>query len=419
MSKPGAGPEADPAARGPMLSVDDARRAILDLCAPLGPESVSLADAAGRVLAAAATALRTQPPFDAAAMDGWAVRASDALLGARLAPVDEAAAGSRADRPLGAKEAIRIFTGAPMPEGADALVIQEDAEFEADGCVRINEAAVTGAHIRRSGIDFRTGETLLAGARRLSPEDIALAAAAGRPWLTVSRRPRLALLSLGDELKQPGEPLGPDDIVASNAYGVAALARAAGADVILSPPVPDDLAALRAAIRDAASADLIVTLGGASDGDHDLARPAFAAEGGSLGFYKIAMRPGKPLASGVLGRAVTLGLPGNPVSAMVCARLFLIPAIERLQGLPGAAPMTGPIALASALEANGPREHYMRASLEGPPGDRRIRPVDSQDSSLLSRLSGADALIVRPPFADAADAGTDVQVLRLRADICV
>lgn len=404
----------DPAARGPMLSVADARKEILYLCAPLDAESVPLTEAAGRVLAEEATALRTQPPFDAAAMDGWAVRAEEATLGATLSPSGEAAAGSRADRALGKGEAIRIFTGAPMPEGADALVIQEDAETLANGRVQINEAAVAGLHIRKSGVDFHEGALLLPALRRLSPEDVALAAAAGRPWLSVSRRPRVALLSLGDELKLPGEKLGPDDIVASNAYGVAALAREAGAEVSLSPPVPDDLGALRTAIRGASGADLIVTLGGASDGDHDLARPAFAAEGGSLGFYKIAMRPGKPLACGTLARAVTLGLPGNPVSAMVCARLFLIPAIERLQGLPGAAPRTIDLASGAALEANGPREHYMRAVIEGPVGSRSVRAVDSQDSSLLSRLSGADALIVRPPFAKASEAGALVPVILLR-----
>ncbi|MCI4663059.1 MAG: molybdopterin molybdotransferase MoeA [Neomegalonema sp.] len=390
-----------------MISVEDARARILALAAPLGTETVSLLDACGRVLAEPVIAQRTQPPFAASAMDGYAVRAQDCQSGAQLAVIGEVAAGTRSNRKLGPGEAMRIFTGAPLPAGADAVLIQEDAQRIEDsasaGAPRITAttSVAVGENIRRPGIDFETGETGLEAPKRLTPRDIALAAAMGHAWLSVYRAPRVALLALGDELRLPGEALGDAQIVSSNNFALAAQSRAWGADPWLLPIVPDDLDALIDAIRVAASADLLLTLGGASVGDHDLARPAFASLGMTPDFYKIAMRPGKPLMAGRLpanmGGKLVLGLPGNPVSAMVCAELFLRPALERLQGLPGTAPTRVLARLAHDLPANGPREHYMRGLVERIESESRVTVFESQDSSRLSLLSRANALAVRPP----------------------
>ena len=402
---------ADPASKTPMISVAEALDRILALVEPVGTELVSLADADGRALRGDLAAARTQPPFDASAMDGYAVRSADAEMGARLRVTAEIAAGAVPPAPLAPGEAMRIFTGAPTPAGADAILLQEDATRDGEHVV-VNEPATAGAWIRPSGGDFNDGDALLSAPRRLGPADVALAAAAGRPWLTVARRPRAALLAFGDELRLPGEATGPAEIVSSNTFGVAALARRSGADAETAPIVPDDVEAARAAIRRAARSDLIVTLGGASDGDHDLSRPAFAAEGMAPTFYKIAMRPGKPLMAGRLGDALVIGLPGNPVSAMVCAMLFVRPAIDALLGLTPAPPQRRRLPLAAPLEANGPREHYMRARLVTGGGETpRVAAVDSQDSSLLSRLAAADVLLIRPPRDPARAEGELVDVV--------
>lgn len=390
-----------------MLSVTEARARILGLITPVGAEMASLETADGRVLAEPLTANRTQPPFDASAMDGYAVRAADAVLGAELTVVAEIAAGAAAPRALQPGEAMRIFTGAPLPPGADAILLQEDARCDGTR-VTVGDAPAPGAWIRPAGGDFEAGQELLAAPRRLTPMDVALAAAMARPWLPVRRRPRVALLAFGDELVWPGEPLGPSAIVSSNSFGVGAMLARLGAGCASFPITPDDLDATRAAIRAAAGFDLIVTLGGASDGDHDLARPAFAAEGMDPDFYKIAMRPGKPLMAGRLGAAAVVGLPGNPVSAMVCALLFLRPAVEALLGLAPSPLPTRELPLASPVEANGPREHYMRARQINGPSGPMAAPVDSQDSSLVSRLAAADLLIIRPPHDPARPAGAPV-----------
>lgn len=394
-----------------MLSVSEALARLLALVAPMGTETVGLAEAGGRVLAADAVAARDQPPFAASAMDGWAVRAADATPGARLRMIGEAPAGRAFAGRLGPGEAVRLFTGAPMPEGADAVLIQEDGDAEG-ALVTVREGVAAGAHVRPRGLDFRAGARL-AAPRRLSPGDVALLAAMNVPEVVVARRPRVALIPTGDELVEPGERPRDDQIVASNHYGLAALLAAKGAEPWLRPIVPDTAAALTAALAEAAAgADLVVTLGGASVGDYDLVKGALGAEG--LAFYKVAMRPGKPLIGGRIAGRPMVGLPGNPVSALVCGWVFLVPVIERMLGLPGAAPPRRRARLAAPLGPGGPREHYMRARLEAGDDLPRVTPFGEQDSSMLSFLSEADALLVQPAHAPAQPAGTVVEVVVLR-----
>lgn len=413
----------------PRLSVAEALSRLTALATPVPAETVDLGDAAGRLLRAPVIAGHAQPPFDAAQMDGYALglRGAAAEPGARYRLIGAGRAGAPTALRLGPGEAARIFTGAPLPQTAEdaaaAIALQEDVTVDhgaADGATQIEvcEASAAGDWIRPSGLDFSPGDTLLPVGRRLTPEDVALAASAGVPTLDVSQRPHAILLPLGDELRRPGERLGPADIYASNQFGVAALLRASGARATLTPPVPDDLDALRSALRRAfdAKPQLIVTLGGASDGDHDLARPAFAAEGMTPDFYKIAMRPGKPLMAGALGAAMVVGLPGNPVSSLVCARIFLTPLIAALEG---AAPSTEEarvtLPLARPVGANGPRAHYMRARrLVDAAGQIRVDPFDDQDSSRLSLLSRADLLAVRPPNDGPRAAGELIDVIWLK-----
>lgn len=391
--------------RPPLLPVEEALARLLALVEPVESEAAPLSDAAGRILRRPIMAGHAQPPFDAAQMDGYAVALSpeqseEAPSGSPFELIGEARAGAGAEAELRPGQAVRIFTGAPLPKAAPgarlAVALQEDAAVK-DSAVSFSEAIRAGAWIRPAGLDFKPGDALLTAPRRLSPEDVALAAASGAATLSVARRPTATLLTLGDELRQPGEPLGPDQIYASNQYGVAALLRAAGAEAATPPIVPDDLDSLKSAIGAALSSDLIVTLGGASEGDHDLARPAFAAHGMQPDFYKIAMRPGKPLMAGRLGRSLVVGLPGNPVSAMICARVFLLPALAALEGDPdGAAARWETLPLAHALEKGGPRAHYMRAMVEEHAGRRHVRVYEDQDSSRLRLLSGADCLALRP-----------------------
>ena len=394
-----------------MITPAEALARILALMAPVGTESVQLAEALGRALAEPVVAGRTQPPFPSSAMDGYAVRAADAAPGATLRLVGEAAAGRRHEGALGAGEAVRIFTGAPVPEGADAVLIQENAEADGD-LVRPTEAVAAGANIRPAGVDFTEGATLSAP-RRLAPADLALIASMNAPVVVARRRPRIALLPTGDELVWPGAEPGPDQIVSSNNFGLAAMLSAAGAAPDLRPIAPDRRGELAAALRAAAEeADLILTLGGASVGEHDLVREAVGAA--ELDFWKVAVRPGKPLMAGRVAGVPLIGLPGNPVSAMVCGLLFARPAVDALLGLQAAPPARERATLAQALPANGPREHYMRAVLSGAPGALRVRPLGNQDSSLLSILSEADALLVREIDAPAAEAGDPAEIIRLR-----
>jgi molybdopterin molybdotransferase len=396
-----------------MISVTEARARILAGLVPTPPEIIPLIEGAGRVTATPVIARHSNPPADVSAMDGYAVRSADARDGARLALVGAAPAGHPFAGRVGAGEAVRLFTGSVVPEGADSILIQENATV-ADGVVTVTEATAPGRHIRRLGQDFRAGETLIAGGQRLNPRSIGLAAAGGHAWLTVHRRPRIVILSTGDEITLPGEPLPPGGVVSSNGPALAALVRVAGGEPILLPTAADDIAAIALAADAARGAEMLLTTGGASVGDHDLVQAALAGRGMVLDFWRIAMRPGKPLMHGRLGDVPMLGLPGNPVSALVCAILFLLPAIAKLSGLPGDAPVAEPVRLAAKLPANDIREDYVRASLlTQVDGGWVAQPYQTQDSGMISRMAQADALIIRPPFAPACDVGEMVPAIRL------
>jgi molybdopterin molybdotransferase len=396
------------------LSVEEALARIIEAVAPTPAEPVAIEAAHRRTLAEPLPALLTQPPFDASAMDGYAVRAADvAKLPATLAMIGQAAAGHPFAGSVAAGQAVRIFTGAPLPTGADAIVIQEDADRDGDKVI-VREGTLDKGHIRRRGFDFREGETLLAAGRRLGPREVALAAAMGHGTLPVRRRPRVAILSTGDELVAPGQTPGHGQIVSSNHLGVAALAELAGAEVRLLGIARDTRDSLDAHFDQARDADVIVTIGGASVGDHDLVGPVLQARGMGLSFWKIAMRPGKPLMFGRLGQARVMGLPGNPVSSLVCTRVFLVPLIRALLGVPARGEEIVQARAGVALEPNGPRQHYMRAtSAPGADGLAVVTPVRSQDSSLLAPLAEADCLLVRPPQAPALAKGALVPILPL------
>jgi molybdopterin molybdotransferase len=392
-----------------MISVDEARARILAALKPTGAETVSLAQAWGRVLASPVHARLTQPPADVSAMDGFALRAADGVAGAQLKLIGAAAAGHPFAGTVGAGETVRVFTGSFIPAGADTVLLQEDAT--ADGAtITVNETCAPARHIRHAGQDFAHGEILLpAGRGRISARDIGLAAAGNHPWLSVFRRPRIAILATGDEISLPGEDISPGGIVSSNAHALAAFVTAAGGEPVILPIAGDSLAAIAQGAAAARGADMLVTTGGASVGDHDLVQPALETLGLKLDFWKIAMRPGKPLMFGALADLPVLGLPGNPVSAFVCAVLFLRPAIERLSGLPGDPPATETAVLDAALKPNDQREDYVRAVLR----DGVATPFPVQDSGMLKTLARADALIKRPPFDPARAAGEPVMVIPL------
>ena len=388
-----------------MISVSEALDRLFSLAAPLGTEEVPLLEANGRILARDVTARRDQPPFDNSAMDGYAV--TKGAPGDSFRVIGEAAAGHRFTGALAPGEAVRIFTGAPIPEGTGRVILQEDVTREGDE-ITITGTPGEGLHIRQAGDDFRIGDSITAP-RRLTPNDIALMAAMNIARVPVARQPRVAIIATGDELVMPGEDPGPDQIVASNSFGLHALLSDLGAAPRLLPIARDSLASLRTVFELADDADLVLTIGGASVGDHDLVAQAAADMGLDRAFHKVAMRPGKPLMSGRLGDAMMIGLPGNPVSAMVCGHVFVAPVIRAMLGL-GAAPAPRKTAhLARDIPANGPREHYMRARLMAD----GISLFDRQDSSLLSILSAADALIVRPPHDPARSAGETVDYLPL------
>jgi len=399
-----------------LLSVEEALARVLEDVAPVAAEPVPIDQACGRVLASDVAALRTQPPADVSAMDGYAVRAVDlTVVPARLELVGEVAAGRPFAGVVGAGEAARIFTGGVLPAGADTVVIQE--RTERDGATVIVKAgAHPGANVRRAGLDFSAGDVLLAAGRRLTGRDIALAAAMNHPAVAVRRRPIVALLATGDELVPPGASPGPGQIVYSNGFAIAAMARHEGADVVDLGIVPDLVEATVAAVRRAraAGADILVTTGGASVGDYDLVQPALASEGMRLAFWKVAVRPGRPLMHGRLGDMRVLGLPGNPVSAYVCAFLFLLPLIRRLTG---SREIHAPIELAVLgrdLPANDERADYLRATLQRDAhGNLVATPVPIQDSSMLLSLARADCLVIRKPHAPAAPAGTTCPIVKL------
>ncbi len=375
-----------------------------------------LAQAHGRVLAADVAALRTQPPADVSAMDGYAVRAVDvAKAPVKLKLVGEVAAGHPFRGTVGAGEAGRIFTGGVLPPGTDTIVIQENTVSEGDAVV-VTVASGKGKHVRVEGLDFKRGAVLLSKGRRLSDRDLALAAAMNHPTVPVHRCPKVALLATGDELVMPGGTPGFGQIVYSNGYATMALARREGCEVVDLGIVPDRLAETAAGVRRAreVGADILVTSGGASVGDYDLVREALAAEGLALSFWKVALRPGRPMMHGRLGPMHVLGLPGNPVSAYVCAVLFLVPLIRQLAGRSDVAPAPDTARLGRDLPANDERADYLRAVLTtGSDGIAVATPAPVQDSSMLMPLARADCLLVREPFAPAAKAGDRCSIIRL------
>jgi len=399
-----------------LMPVADALAAILAGAEPLAEEAVALESAYHRVLARDVAARRTQPPQAMSAMDGYAVRAADAAkVQARLKVIGEVAAGRPFDRALGAGEAARIFTGGVIPDGADAVVIQEDTIADGNS-ITITEAASPGRNVRSAGVDFREGEVLLSAGQRLTDRDLSLAASMNYPQLPVRRRPRLALLATGDELVMPGATPGPGQIVYSNGYALRALARAEGADTVDLGVAADTIEATTAGIRRARElgADILVTTGGASVGDHDLVMTSLEAEGVAIAFWKIAMRPGKPMMHGRLGAMRVVGVPGNPVSAYVCTMLFVVPLIRALSGRKTVHHVRETALLGADIGANDMREDYLRARLEEPnDGTLIATPVTRQDSSLLANLAAAQALVIRAPFAPALKAGAPCEILRL------
>ncbi len=399
-----------------LLSVAEALARILDGVEPMPVEEVALEAASGRVLARPIVARLTQPPFDAAAMDGYAVRAADiATLPATLDLIGEASAGHGFDGTLGAGQCVRIFTGAPVPDGADVVVMQEDTAR--DGAkVTIVARPSSATHVRPRGGDFAQGQALLAAGHVLTPRSVTLAAAMGQPTLTVYRRPRVAILSTGDELVAPGTMPGPDQIVASNSYGLAAMVAAAGGAPQLLGIARDTRQDIETKLALAEGADVLVTSGGASVGEYDLVAPALEARGMKLGFWKIAMRPGKPLIFGRIGTQRVLGLPGNPVSSIVCGHVFLLPLVRALVGRGGAPEPSVRAVLGHDLSANdGPRTYYMRARLDRGTSPPTASTLIDQDSSLLSPLAAADGLLVREIGAPAMPAGTAVEIIPFEA----
>lgn len=389
-----------------MISVEEALARCLDLCAPLPPETVPLAQAAGRWMTSPAVARRDQPPFPASAMDGYAVP-GDPAAGDSFAVIGEAGAGHAFGGVLRAGEAVRIFTGAPVPKGATRVVIQEDVIRDGDR-ITVKPGADSGPHIRPLGQDFRAGDSL--SPRRLRPNDLALLAAMNIPTVQASRKPVVALVATGDELVMPGEDPRPDQIIASNSFALKAMIEAEGGEARFLPIARDNEAELATVLGLADSADLIVTIGGASVGDHDLVGKVSGLE---HSFWKLALRPGKPLMAGRLNGVPMLGLPGNPVSAIVCGHLFLLPMVRSMLGDPSPAPQTRQARLTVDLPANGPRAHYMRARLTPGDGLPGIAPFDRQDSALLSILGQADALLIRPINAPPCRTGDTVPYLPL------
>jgi molybdopterin molybdotransferase len=398
------------------MSVAQALARVLDGVTPLPTESSALEDAHGRVLASGAAALRTQPPADLSAMDGYAVRADDvAAAPATLTLVGEVAAGHPFPNPLGPGQTARIFTGGVLPNGADTVVIQELTKRTGDH-VDVLRATGRGKNVRRAGLDFSRGDLLLAAGRRLTARDLALAAAMNHPRLDVHRRPRVGILATGDELVAPGREPGLGEIVYSNGFALAALARAEGAQTVdlgIAPDrVPDTVAAIARARE--SGLDILVTTGGASVGEYDVVQQALKAEGLALSFWKIALRPGKPMMHGHLGRMRVLGLPGNPVSAYVCAFLFLVPLIRRLSGRTDTEHRAESAVLGRDLPANDERADYLRATLVADSGAVATAvPFPVQDSSMLVPLANADCLLIREPHAPAAKAGSSCSILKL------
>ncbi len=401
-----------------MLSVSEAKALVCAAFRPVAAETVSVAAAAGRVLASDVAARVTQPPWDVSAMDGYAVRAKDTVSADEAKPVKfhlvgESAAGCGYKGRLEAGQAVRISTGAPVPDGADAIVIQEEARRDADR-VTVLKPQAEGRWIRRAGLDFHVGDTMLTAGQRLTARDVGLAAAINVPWLRVRRKPRVAFVATGDEVVMPGDPLGRDQIISSNSVSFAAYMEALGATPIDLGIARDSLDSLRSLVEGAKGSDLLVTMGGASVGDHDLVRRVLGEQDFDVGFYRIAMRPGKPLLFGRLGDVPVLGLPGNPVSVGVTTVLFVRAAVELMLGREPDAEVWH-ARLGSPVSANDEREEYLRARLQwGDDGHLIADPFDRQDSSMLALFARADGLVIRPPLAPALAVGDGVSVIPLR-----
>ncbi|GFE66854.1 molybdopterin molybdotransferase MoeA [Litoreibacter roseus] len=392
-----------------MISTAEALEKVVALATPMPAETVSLAEASGRVLAKPVIAAHAQPPFAASAMDGYAIADRTPKIEDTFNVVGTSAAGHGFDGSVANSEAVRIFTGAPVPPGTARVILQEDVAREGD-TITMTGAAEGGTHIRPAGGDFKPGDTLDAP-RRLSPSDIALAASMGSAALSVSKKPVVALIATGDELVMPGETPRADQIIASNTFGLKAMLENAGATARLMPIAKDTVQSLTTVLEMAADADLIVTIGGASVGDHDLVGDVAAEMGLERAFYKVAMRPGKPLLAGRMGTAAMVGLPGNPVSSMVCGEIFLRPLIDKMLGLPAGPRTRHRATLSQPIAANAGREHYMRAIWSD--CDNTVKPFERQDSSLLTVLARANALLIRPPHDPAREAGEAVDIIRL------
>jgi molybdopterin molybdotransferase len=395
-----------------LLSVTEALARVTEGIEPLDAKRVPLESARGRVLAEDLAARLTQPPFDASAMDGYAVRAEDvATLPATFKLIGESLAGRGFDGEVGRGEAVRIFTGAPVPRGADTIVIQEDTDA-APGLVTVKEAAPF-RHIRARGQDFNVGEVLLRAGTKLGPRELMLAAAMNHADLSVRRKPKVAILATGDEVVPPGTERTRDQIVSSVPTGLTALIEAQGGEPMSLGIAKDTTESLITLARTGSAADVLLTIGGVSVGERDLVSAALRAEGLELDFWRIAMRPGKPLLYGRLGAQRVIGLPGNPVSALICGLVFLVPMLHRLLGLRERAGGALEAVAGEALEANGPRQHYMRATSDWTAGERRVTPLPDQDSSLMAGFARADCIIVRPPDAPALAKGARVPIVTL------
>ena len=396
-----------------MISVTDALQRVLDSVERMPEETVNLATAHGRVLAQDVMARLTQPPTDVSAMDGYAVRASDvAQVPVTLTQIGESAAGSAFNGAIGRGETTRIFTGAPVPEGADAIVVQEDTNAVGDQ-ITMKGTVPVGHYIRPAGLDFSAGDVGIRADKVLSARDVGLAAAMNVPWLTVRRTPKIALLATGDEIVRPGEPMGPNQIISSNTLALMGLIKASGGEAIDLGIANDDEDSLRALAQSARGADMLVTMGGASVGDHDLVRKVLGEVGLELNFWRIAMRPGKPLIFGRIAGTPMMGMPGNPVSSLVCGLVYLRPAIRAMLGLnPHATRQTA--ILGCDLGANDQRQDYLRAKAsKNGNGEWVATPFDKQDSSMLFRLTQAHCLILRAPHAEPAHAGDRVEIIPL------
>lgn len=398
-----------------MISVAEARRKIKENMPLMAPEQLPLTLALGRVLAADVSARRTQPPNAVSAMDGYAVRAQDvSLLPAKLIVIGDVPAGQAFEGTVGKNQAVRIFTGATLPNGADTIVIQENTIRQDTKVTVVNGEATPGRYVRPAGLDFTKGDTLLKSGKLLNSRDIGLAASMNVPWLSVRQKPRIAILATGDEIVMPGDAVGANQIVSSNGLALAGFITALGGTPIDLGIAPDSKKTLQIMAAGAKGSDMLITCGGASVGDHDLVQKVLGDIGLEINFWKIAMRPGKPLMFGNLGKTQMLGLPGNPVSSLVCATIFLAPAINAMLGQDKSDTIYEIAKLSKALPKNDEREDYLRAKLErNEKGVLMVTAFSKQDSSVFSGLAFADALVIREPFAPAANIGDSVSIMRL------